>query len=60
MTYKEQRTALLVYLHMKVETEDWHAVADAAMDLREMEAQWRPVTIAMEGQGGGGGKKASK
>lgn len=27
------------YLKMKVEEHDWHGVADAAMDLRELEAQ---------------------
>lgn len=27
------------YLKMKVEEQDWHGVADAAMDLRELEAQ---------------------
>lgn len=29
------------YLRMKLDQRDWHAVADAAMDLREMEAQLR-------------------
>lgn len=29
------------YLLMKVRTRDWHGVADAAMDLREIEALWR-------------------
>jgi hypothetical protein len=29
------------YLLMKVKTRDWHGVADAAMDLRELEAFWR-------------------
>lgn len=36
--YKEKK-ALLSYLNSKVLAEDWHAVADAAMDLREIEAQ---------------------
>lgn len=27
---------LVEYLRMKVEERDWHAVADAAMDLREL------------------------
>lgn len=41
MTYAEQRRRLIEYLHMKVEQQDWHGVADAAMDLRELEAQER-------------------
>lgn len=39
MTYKERREALVAYLRMKVEEEDWHGVADAAMDLRELDAE---------------------
>jgi hypothetical protein len=31
---------MLRYLRMKVETEDWHGVSDAANDLRELEAQF--------------------
>lgn len=30
---------LIKYLIRKVEVEDWHGVADAAMDLREIEAK---------------------
>ncbi len=29
----------LAYLQMKVEERDWHGVADAATDLRELEAK---------------------
>lgn len=36
--YDERRT-LINYLKMKADTEDWHAVADAAMDLRELDAR---------------------
>lgn len=35
---EEQKRALIAYLISKVKAEDWHAVADAAMDLREVEA----------------------
>lgn len=38
MTPREQYEAYLVYLRMKIEQKDWHGVADAAMDLRELEA----------------------
>jgi hypothetical protein len=34
----EQRAGLIAYLRLKLEAEDWHAVADAAMDLREIDA----------------------
>jgi len=34
----EQRKEMMVkYLLMKVEEQDWHGVADAAMDLRDIE-----------------------
>ena len=32
-----QRQILINYLLMKVEAEDWHAVCDAGMDLRELD-----------------------
>lgn len=38
MTAREQYDAYLAYLRMKIEQKDWHGVADAAMDLRELEA----------------------
>lgn len=30
---------LIDYLQMKVKTQDWHGVADCAMDLRDVEAR---------------------
>jgi hypothetical protein len=33
------RENLITYIKTKVEQEDWHGVADAAMDLREVEAK---------------------
>lgn len=39
MTPSEQRQTMIAYLKLKVEMEDWHGVADAAMDLRELEAR---------------------
>lgn len=33
-----------IYLSMKVDERDWHGVADAAMDLRELEAALREVS----------------
>lgn len=37
MTLTERRAAMILYLKLKVEEGDWHGVADAAMDLREIE-----------------------
>lgn len=34
-----QRQTMVTYLLSKVEVSDWHGVADAAMDLREIEAK---------------------
>lgn len=39
--HKRQRQTLIDYLLHKVEIADWHGVADAAMDLRELEAEKR-------------------
>lgn len=33
-----RRSRMITYLQLKVEEEDWHGVADAAMDLREIDA----------------------
>ena len=41
MTLSEKRDRLIAYLQMKVEAQDWHAVADAACDLRELEVEIR-------------------
>jgi hypothetical protein len=39
MTLQERRQRMIEYLHLKVEEADWHGVADAAMDLREVEVE---------------------
>lgn len=36
---EDQRAVLLQYLRMKIDAGDLHAVADAAMDCREIDAQ---------------------
>lgn len=36
-----RRTKMLVYLQLKVDEGDYHGVADAAMDLREIDAALR-------------------
>ena len=37
--YVRQKRVLVDYMQVKIEQEDWHGVADAAMDIREMEAR---------------------
>ena len=34
-----ERDILIEYLRMKTEINDWHAVSDAAVDLREVDAK---------------------
>ena len=36
-----QRSIMLQYLQLMIARQDWHGVADAAMDLREMDAESR-------------------
>ena len=52
-TLEKRRPVVIADLLAKVEAEDWHGVADAAMDLREIDAQlqvlpamgeWREVS----------------
>lgn len=45
----DDRQLLIDYLLMKARAEDWHAVADAAMDLREWDAARRqPTPVSLE------------
>lgn len=37
--YATQRQILLEYLQVMISRQDWHGVADVAMDLRELEAE---------------------
>lgn len=39
--YNTQRDILIEYLQVMVARGDWHGVADAAMDIRELEAEHR-------------------
>ena len=41
LSYPERRQTLITYLRLKVEMEDWHGTADAANDLRELDAEER-------------------
>lgn len=49
-----QKTVMIKYLVMKMEVEDWHAVSDAANDLREIDTQiqtlqWQRANPALKG-----------
>ncbi len=46
----EQREGLIVYLLGKAKSGDWHAVQDAASDIREVDAQ---IALLKELRGGG-------
>jgi len=37
MSIEEKKKIMLDYLRLKIEEEDWHSVADCAMDLRDIE-----------------------
>ena len=37
--FETQKQILIEYLQVMVANEDWHGVADVAMDLRELEAR---------------------
>ena len=39
LSQKKAKEAMIEYLKLKVAQEDWHAVADAAMDIREIVAR---------------------
>jgi hypothetical protein len=42
----DRKVMMLEYLKLKVREEDWHGVADAAMDLRDIESElmaWREI-----------------
>jgi phosphoserine phosphatase len=44
-TYAERHQALIGYLKAKTEENDWHAVSDAANDLRVMEATYNAAAL---------------
>jgi len=48
MTPQFQYITLVTYLRMKTEQRDWHGVADAAMDLRELEARYPELKSSTE------------
>jgi hypothetical protein len=38
-TFETQKEILLEYLQVMIALQDWHGVADVAMDMRELEAK---------------------
>lgn len=46
-TLQKQISLLVEYMQSKIATKDWHAVADAAMDIRELQAK---IEVYMEKQ----------
>lgn len=45
-----QFVALVAYLKAKIDSEDWHAVQDAASDIREVEAKLEILADLVETQ----------
>jgi len=43
----KRRAAIIAYLSEKVAAEDWHGVADAAMDLRDLDEYVRGWRAAL-------------
>jgi hypothetical protein len=43
---KIHRTLMKTYLQLKVDEEDWHGVADAAMDLRDIDSELKGLKNA--------------
>jgi hypothetical protein len=39
MIYEDKVRVMLEYLQLKVQEKDWHGVADAAMDLRDIDTE---------------------
>jgi len=39
MSQASETEVMIAYLMLKIKQRDWHGVADAAMDIREMEAR---------------------
>jgi len=48
--YETQHRILREYLQVMVARGDWHGVADAAMDLRELEAEYESAPVSRRGR----------
>lgn len=47
-TKTKQRQHMLAYLYLKLEMDDMHAVADAAMDIRELDSSIISLRVSLE------------
>jgi len=47
--YEQRRQGLIEYLLMKVKSGDFHAVMDAAADVRELDAYWNGLQVGKNG-----------
>ena len=45
---KSQINSLIAYMRIKIDQGDWHAVADAAMDIRELEAKIKVYELVLK------------
>lgn len=45
-TPAQKKEILITYLMLKVELQDWHGVADVAVDIRELEARYPELKTA--------------
>lgn len=45
---EKEKEGMVRYLLLKVDAEDWHGVADAAMDIREIEAKIKTYNEVFE------------
>lgn len=50
LRWSRRKAALVAYLANKTESEDWHAVQDAASDIREAEAMMEALALILEAQ----------
>jgi hypothetical protein len=46
--FNTQKEILLEYMQVMIALQDWHGVADVAMDLRELEAKHKGITNGTE------------
>ena len=47
---KSRREIMRGYLSLKIEESDWHGVADAAMDLRDIESELKAFRAVEKGE----------
>ena len=48
ISLKAQKESLISYMKSKIDAEDWHAIQDAASDIREIEAKLEVYDLAFK------------